>query len=111
MRTLWAAAVLAFAVTTLSADVTVSTISPASGLTRGGEIVHIHGANMFDPPLGCPAPICSWYVNFGDTAAGIVDITSTDVVVVAPPHAAGAVDVEVHAPLSASIILKSAFHY
>lgn len=112
MKNLCAAAVLCLlAASTASADVIVSTLTPASGLTRGGEVVHIHGSGMFDPPLGCPAPICSWYVNFGTTPAAILDITSTDVVVVAPPHAAGPVDVEVHAPLGGSIILKSGFLY
>src|SRR5205814_438799 len=57
--------VLSFAVAALSAEVTVTSITPASGLSRGGEIVHIHGTSLLGPPLLCPALACSTYVKFG----------------------------------------------
>ena len=38
-------AVFFFAAVVRSAEVTGTSITPASGLVRGGEIVHIHGTN------------------------------------------------------------------
>src|SRR5881628_2893283 len=102
------AVLVALTATSLSAAVAVSTITPAGGLTRGGEYVHIHGAGLFSPPLLCPAPFCSLYVNFGSASATVVDDTATELVVIAPPHAPGPVDVEVHISGAPSVILPSA---
>jgi hypothetical protein len=110
MKALYAV-LFALAATSMSAEVAVSTINPAGGLTRGGEYVHVHGAGLFSPPLLCPAPICSLYVNFGDAGATVVDDTATDLVVIAPPHAPGPVDVEVHIAGSPSVFLPSAYIY
>jgi hypothetical protein len=96
----------------LRAEVTVTSLTPATGLTRGGEIVHIHGTNLLGAPLLCPSITCATYVKFGDTAFGeIVDNTAAEIVVIAPPHAAGRVDVQVNVPPNPPITLPSAFAY
>jgi hypothetical protein len=96
----------------LHAEVAVTSIAPASGLTRGGEIVHIHGANLLGAPLLCPAVTCATYVKFGDTAFGeIVDNTAAEIVVIAPPHAAGRVDLQVNVPPNPPVTLPSAYAY
>ena len=105
------AAVVAFVAVALSAEVMVSSITPASGLTRGGEIVHIHGTNLLGPPLLCPSITCSTYVKFGDVLGTILDVTTAEIVVVAPPHEAGRVDVQVNVPTNASVTLQSAYSY
>jgi hypothetical protein len=110
MKVLYAA-FFALAATSLSAEVAVSTVTPAGGLTPGGEYVHIHGAGLASPPLLCPAPFCSLYVNFGTASATVVDDTATELVVIAPPHASGPVDVEVHIAGAPSVILPSAYSY
>jgi hypothetical protein len=93
------------------AQPTVSSITPASGLVSGGEYVHLHGANLVGPPLVCPAITCFPYVRFGDAAGTIVDNTTTEMVVVAPPHAAGAVDVQVNVPGAPPITITGGFRY
>jgi IPT/TIG domain len=105
------AAVVTFIAVALSADVTVSSITPASGLTRGGEIVHIHGTNLLGPPLLCPSITCSTYLKFGDVLGTILDVAPAEIVVVAPPHAAGRVDVQVNVPTNAPVTLPSAYNY
>jgi hypothetical protein len=105
------AAVVTFIAVVLSAEVTVSSITPTSGLTRGGEIVHIHGTNLLGPPLLCPSITCSTYVKFGDVLGTILDVTTAEIVVVAPPHEAGRVDVQVNVPTNAPVTLPSAYSY
>ncbi len=94
-----------------AAEAMVSSITPASGLTRGGELVHIHGANLIGAPLACPAVTCGVFVKFGDAFGTIVENTATEIVVVAPPHAAGRVDVQVNVPVTPTITLTSAYAY
>ncbi len=68
---------------------TITTISPNSGTTAGGQSLTITGTNL----LGTSA------VTFGGTAATINGTpTSTQVMVTTPAHAAGAVNVVVTAP-------------
>ena len=104
--------VLAFVATALfAADATISSITPASGFTRGGEIVHIHGANLIGAALACPSITCGVFVKFGDSFATIVGNTATEIVVIAPPHAAGRVDVQVNVPVTPLITLPCAYVY
>jgi len=105
------AAVLSLAAASVTADVTVSTISPAGGLTRGGEIVHIHGAGFIGLPLACPGLVCSTYVKFGGAVASTIDNTASELVVVAPPHASGPVDVEVNIAGAPTMTIASAYYY
>ena len=90
---------------------TISSITPASALTRGGEIVHIHGTNLLGPALACPSIVCSTYVKFGDNFATIIGGSATEIVAVAPPHAAGHVDLEVNVPTNPIVKLASAYTY
>src|ERR1700688_5220743 len=46
MKTASLAVVLSLVAASLSAAIAISTISPAGGLTRGGEIVHLHGSGV-----------------------------------------------------------------
>ena len=103
---------LTFAAAALfAADATVSSITPATGLTRGGEIVHIHGANLIGAPLACPSVTCGVFVKFGDLYGTIIENSAAEIVVLAPPHAAGRVDVQVNVPVTPLITLTSAYLY
>jgi len=82
-----------FVATVLAAESTVSTIAPASGLTRGGELVDIRGTNLLANGAACPGPACTTFVMFGGSFATIVFNRADEIVVVAPAHAAGPVDV------------------
>jgi IPT/TIG domain len=106
-----AAVLLLAAAAALGGTATISSITPSSGLTRGGEIVHIHGANLIGAPLACPSVTCGVFVKFGDVFATIVENTAAEIVVIAPPHAAGRVDVEVNVPVTPTITLPSAYAY
>src|SRR5476651_1119246 len=79
-----------------SADITISTITPAGGLTRGGEFVHVHGSNL-QQRIACVLP-CPTTVKFGGTLGTIVGVTVSEIVVLAPPHAAGPVGVDIDIP-------------
>lgn len=87
---------------------------PRTGLIAGGTIVHLHGTNLFfSSPLGVCGPLgCPLTVQFGDAPGNIIYDSSDEIVVVAPPHAAGPVDLVVTFPLTPpAIVLKNAFTY
>jgi hypothetical protein len=90
---------------------TVSSIEPASGPTRGGTFVHIRGTDLIGFALLCPALECSDYVQFGGTLADIAVHTTTEIVAIAPAHAAGTVDVTVNVAGKAKITIPAAFRY
>jgi len=92
-------------------DITVATVTPSSGLIAGGTIVHVHGTNLLGAPLACASVQCSVYVQFGDTLGKILFDSVDEIVVVAPPHAAGPVDLVVNVPVSTPLTLKNAFIY
>lgn len=102
-------AVLFLAPLALSADITISTITPAAGLTRGGEFVHVHGSNLLQR-IACVLP-CPTTVKFGGTLGTIVGVTVSEIVVLAPPHAAGPVDVDVDIPGSGPATIASGYFY
>jgi hypothetical protein len=110
MRRALALFLLAFSLPAL-ADITISTITPAAALVGGGTIIHLHGTNLFGVSLACAALECSVYVRFGDTLGTVIFNSADEIVVVAPPHAAGAVDLVVNVPLSPPLTLKNAFNY
>jgi IPT/TIG domain len=94
MKPTFLAVVLSLVASSLSAAIAISTISPAGGLTRGGEIVHIHGTGFTD--FGAACINCFTTVEFGGVSVSPIDYTASELVVVAPPHAAGPVDVVVN---------------
>lgn len=71
--------------TTTSPAPVISSLSPTSGPASGGTVVKINGSNF----SGASA------VDFGTTAGSIQNVTSTQITVSAPSHAAGTVDVTV----------------
>src|SRR3954451_11597501 len=79
----------------LFAQTTVTAILPASGVTTGGDFVHIRGTRLHNPTQVCPGPSCTTVVKFGDAFGRVVSNTFYEVVAIAPPHAAGSVDVAV----------------
>lgn len=95
----------------VAAQPTLTTVTPAGGLTAGGEYVHIHGTNLIGPPLACPAITCSTYVKFGEVFATIVDNTAGELVVIAPPHAADPVDLEVNIPGAPPVAIFAGYQY
>jgi|GEM_PF-1184105 len=79
----------------LFAQTTVTAILPASGVTTGGDFVHIRGIGLHNPTQLCPGPSCTTSVKFGDALGRVVSNTYYEIVAIAPPHAAGTVDVTV----------------
>jgi hypothetical protein len=66
----------------------VSSVSPSSGSTMGGEAVTIRGSNL-DGATG---------VSFGGTPAGSFTASATQITATAPSHAQGTLDVRVTGP-------------
>jgi hypothetical protein len=96
----------------LFAQPTVTTILPASGSTTGGDFVHIRGNRLNSSPALCPGAACAISVKFGDAFGRIVSNTVSEIVAIAPPHAAGSVDVTVTITGVASpIVLANAYRY
>ena len=100
----------------LLAQSSVSTITPASGLVGGGTIVHLHGTNLFSvPSVNCFFFQTCGDVKFGEAEGTIIYESSEELVVVAPPHAAGPVDISLSLPTGAPapnpLTLKNAFTY
>lgn len=96
----------------LFAQTTVTAILPASGVTTGGDFVHIRGVRLQDLTQVCPGPSCTTSVKFGDAFARVVSNTFYEIVAVAPPHAAGSVDVTVSiAGFANPVVLTNAYRY
>jgi hypothetical protein len=94
------------------ADVIVSTVTPTAGPIGGGTIVHIHGANLFaTPPVECEPLDCLPFVMFGDRAGSVTFDSDGEMMVIAPAHEAGTVDLMVKVPLSPALVLKNAFTF
>src|SRR3954452_10838459 len=87
----------------LFAQTTVTAILPASGVTTGGDFVHIRGTGLRAAQVS---------VKFGDTLAHVISNTYYEIVAIAPPHAAGSVDVTVSITGSANpVVLTNAYRY
>lgn len=78
----------------------LTSISPDSGTTAGGDIVTLTGTNLDDVTN----------VTIGGTAASITNTSATSVTVTTPGHAAGTVDVAVTSP-DGSDTLDDAFTF
>jgi hypothetical protein len=94
----------------LFAQTTVTAILPASGVTTGGDFVHIRGVRLRTPGQVCPGPSCTTSVKFGDTFGRVVSNTVYEIVAIAPPHAAGTVDVTVSIT-GFAVVLTNAYRY
>src|SRR5438309_6063934 len=103
--------VIALAASAAGQGITISSVTPASGLITGSTYVHLHGRHLDYVPLTCPAPSCFPQVTFGDQFGAIVDSTFSELVVIAPPHAAGLVDIHVHLPGSDDVTLGQGYRY
>ena len=93
------------------AEPTVTSIEPSSAPASGGVFVHIYGSDLIGFALACPTIECANYVKFGDTLGGIAVNTSDEIVVLAPAHAAGTVDLTVNIAGKKKIALPAAFTY
>ena len=96
--------VLAFA-----EDPVITSIKPASAPTSGGVEVTITGDHL-EPHIVCILP-CPTKVRFGNTEVEPKSHSETKLVVQAPPHTAGVVDVTVIVPGSGFVTKHNAFAY
>lgn len=97
-----------------SAAPRITTIEPAFALTTRGTYVHISGSDLLALPLGCPFPECFRTVRFGDADASLISNLGPggdELTVIAPPHAAGTVDVTVNIPGKGSVTIPGGFRY
>jgi hypothetical protein len=102
---------LLFTAASIYGQTTVSSILPAAGLARGGELVHIHGTGLLTSLAPCPGAACPTAVHFGEAPATIVDDTDSEIVVLAPAHAAGPVNLVISVPPSLPVTIESAYNY
>ena len=93
------------------ADPTVTSIEPSFAPASGGVFVHIYGSDLIGFALACPTIECGNYVKFGDELGGIAVNTFDEIVVLAPAHAAGTVDLTVNVAGKKKIVLPAAFTY
>jgi hypothetical protein len=93
------------------AEPTVTSIEPSSAPASGGVFVHIFGSDLMGFALACPSIECANYVKFGDELGGMAVNTSDEIVVLAPAHAPGIVDLTVNVAGKKKIILPAAFTY
>jgi hypothetical protein len=94
----------------LFAQTTVTAVFPASGVTTGGGFVHIRGDALYNPRV-CPGPSCTLSVKFGDAFARVVSNPGYEIVAIAPPHAAGSVDVTVSLGGTSPVVFANAYRY
>src|SRR3954453_8615906 len=85
----------------LFAQTTATAILPGSGVTTGGDFVHIRGNGLRAAQVS---------VKFGDTLGRVVSNTYYEIVAIAPPHAAGSVDVSITG-FANPVVLTNAYRY
>jgi hypothetical protein len=96
----------------LFAETTVTAILPASGVTTGGDFVHIRGTGLHGSTQFCPGVSCTNSVQFGRAFGRIVSNTVSEIVVIAPPQPAGSVDVTVSITgVATPVVLPNAYRY
>jgi hypothetical protein len=93
------------------AEPVITSIEPSSAPASGGVFVHIYGSDLIGFPLACPSIECANYVKFGDVLGGIAVNTDTEIVVLAPAHAPGTVDLTVNIAGKKKITLPAVFTY
>jgi hypothetical protein len=109
MKTLIAVALVVFPLAA-AAEPMLSSITPASGSVAGGDYVHIHGTDLQLVPVPCPTP-CALKVTFGGVEAQVVIDTDEEIIAIAPPHAAGAVDVQVALAVKGTVTIANGYRY
>jgi hypothetical protein len=96
----------------LFAQPTVTAVVPASGVTTGGDFVHIRGHGLIGSTLLCPGVSCTNSVRFGDAFGRIISNTVSEIVAIAPAHAAGSVDVTVSITnVATPVVVANAYRY
>jgi hypothetical protein len=95
--------------TVLTPQSTGATIAPASGLTRGGELVDIRGTILL--AAECLGTNCKTFVLFGGSFAPIVFNTAGEMIVVAPAHFAGPVDVVISVGGALPVVVACGFAF
>jgi hypothetical protein len=97
----------------LFAQTAWTAVLPASGVTTGGNFVHItRGYTFYGVRTVCPGVSCANSVKFGDAFGRIVSDTLSEIVAIAPPHAAGSVDVTVTITgIATPVVLTNAYRY
>jgi len=102
---------LAISAVTAAATPHVTVIEPSSGPTSGGTYVHLDGSDLTGFALACPSAECANYVQFGGVTGTIVASDDNEIVAVAPPHAAGTVDVVVNVAGKSKVTIAGGFRY
>jgi len=96
----------------LFAQSIVTAVLPASGVTTGGDFVHIRGHGLIGSTVLCPGVSCANSVKFGDVFGRIISNTVSEIVVIAPPHAAGSVDITVSITnVATPVVVPNAYRY
>src|ERR1041385_6687807 len=85
----------------------VNSVEPSSGPTAGGTYVYVSGGDLVGFALACPSIDCADSVQIGGVVAQTVASTDADRIVIAPPHAAGTVDVVVNVAGRAKITIPN----
>ncbi|HXI12001.1 MAG TPA: IPT/TIG domain-containing protein [Thermoanaerobaculia bacterium] len=86
----------------------ITTVSPSSGPLEGGSTVVIDGASLkSNCQITCPLT----RVYFGTVEGRIVGDHASRIIVIAPPHAAGVVDIRIVLPNGSTAIRKAVFRY
>lgn len=81
---------------------TITSVSPNTGSTQGGDIIMIKGANFFGTPT----------IRFGDTLAASITVDGSDALsVTTPAHSAGMVDITLTNPDGQYATLVAAFTF
>lgn len=89
----------------------VSSINPTSAPSTGGTDVTLTGSNLSIPPnFACFVP-CPTTVTFGDVQVPVKDESNTRLVVTAPAHAAGTVDLTIRTGDGRVTTLDDAFTF
>jgi hypothetical protein len=100
---------LFFSLSALASDPIVTSISPDSGPTSGGTHVTITGDHL-DAQVLCIVP-CPTEVTFGDVTVTATEEHPDHLIVIAPAHAAGAVDVTVAPAGAKPLVVANGFRY
>lgn len=91
----------------------ITAVEPARGFPWGGSVVTIRGSALWADFVNCADPCvsCPVAVEFGGIPAQVRTVAPTYVVVNAPAHGAGSVDVTLRRSGRSALVLRNAFTY